>query len=74
MSYVKTTDFAAKDALISGNPSKVIRGSEIGAEFDALQVADALNLKPSAPGTAGQILTSTGATAPAWGGISGGTF
>lgn len=27
-----------------------------------------------ANGTAGQVLTSTGTTAPAWGGISGGTF
>lgn len=28
----------------------------------------------TAAGTAGQVLTSTGATAPVWGGISGGTF
>ncbi len=27
-----------------------------------------------ANGTAGQVLTSAGAAAPAWGGISGGTF
>ena len=45
MSYTKLTDFAAKDALLSGNPSKLLRGTEIGAEFDAIVVADALNLK-----------------------------
>jgi hypothetical protein len=28
----------------------------------------------TAAGTAGQVLTSTGATAPVWSGISGGTF
>ena len=45
MSYTKLTDYAAKDALLSGNPSKVIRGTEIGADFDAVAVADAFNLK-----------------------------
>lgn len=37
--YLKATDFAAKDALISGNPSKVIKGVEINDEFDAIQTA-----------------------------------
>ena len=37
--YTKLTNFAAKDALVSGNPAKVIKGSEVGAEFDAIQVA-----------------------------------
>lgn len=46
MSYTKLTDFASKDALLSGNPSKLLRGTELGAEFDAIQVADALNIKP----------------------------
>ena len=45
MSYVKLTNFAAKDALITGNPAKVVRGTEIGAEFDAIAIEDALNLK-----------------------------
>lgn len=44
-SYTKVTDFAAKDALASGNPSKIVKGTEIGAEFDAIQVADANNVK-----------------------------
>lgn len=37
--YTKTTDFAAKDALLTGSPAKLIKGTEIGAEFDAIAVA-----------------------------------
>lgn len=37
--YTPTTDFSAKDALASGNPSKIIAGSEIDAEFSAIQTA-----------------------------------
>lgn len=49
--YVKITDFAAKDALLTGNPAKLIKGTEIGAEFDAIATADADNLKTSDLGT-----------------------
>lgn len=37
--YVKLSDFSVKDALPSGDPSKVVRGSEIDAELDAIQTA-----------------------------------
>lgn len=37
--YVKSTDFAAKDALVSGNPAKLVKGTELGTEFDAIQSA-----------------------------------
>lgn len=37
--YTKTTDFAAKDALPSGNPSKVVTGTEHDDEYNALEVA-----------------------------------
>lgn len=47
MSYTKLTDFAVKDALLSGNPAKVIRGVEFDAEFNAIEDADALNAKSS---------------------------
>ena len=43
--YTKITDFAAKDSLLTGNPSKIVKGSEIGAEFDAIATADASNVK-----------------------------
>ena len=62
MSYTKLTDFAAKDALLSGNPSKLLRGTEIGAEFDAIEsamaVAEAVNI------TAPIIAASTSKTTP----------
>ena len=62
MSYVKLTDFAAKDALLSGNPSKLLRGAEIGAEFDAIEsamaAAEAVNI------TAPIIAASTSKTTP----------
>jgi len=38
-SYVKSTDFAAKDALLSGDPNKIIKGTEIDNEFNAISVA-----------------------------------
>lgn len=38
-SYVKSTDFAAKDALLTGNPAKIIKGTEIDAEFNAISTA-----------------------------------
>jgi Chaperone of endosialidase len=44
--YTKLVDYASKDALLTGNPSKLIKGVEIGAEFDAIATADATNLKP----------------------------
>ncbi len=44
-SYVKTTDFLVKDSLLSGDPAKIVKGSEIDAEFNALQTADTTNVK-----------------------------
>ena len=37
--YTKTTNFAAKDALASGNASKVVKGTEIDTEFTNIQTA-----------------------------------
>jgi hypothetical protein len=37
--YLKATDFGAKDALISGDPNKIVKGTEINDEFDAIQTA-----------------------------------
>ena len=37
--YTKATDFAAKDALISGNPAKIVKGEEIDDEFNAISTA-----------------------------------
>lgn len=37
--YVKSTNFFAKDALVSGDPNKIIKGSEIDTEFNSLATA-----------------------------------
>ena len=62
MSYTKLTDFAAKDALLSGNPSKLLRGTEIDAEFNSIEsamaAAEAVNI------TAPIIAASTSKTTP----------
>lgn len=37
--YVKATNFFAKDALLTGDPAKIIKGSEIDAEYNAIATA-----------------------------------
>lgn len=44
--YTKTTNFAVKDGLTTGNPNKIIKGTEINTEFD--NIASAVNSKPDA--------------------------
>jgi hypothetical protein len=61
--YTKATDFAAKDALLTGNPSKLVKGTEINTEFAAIQTADATSVK--GPGT------STDNAVVRWDGTSG---
>jgi hypothetical protein len=38
-SYIKSTDFSVKDDLITGDPDKRIKGTEIDDEFDAIAIA-----------------------------------
>ena len=42
-SYTKATNFASKDSLASGNPLKIVKGTEIDNEFNA--IATAVNSK-----------------------------
>lgn len=51
MSYTKTTDFLAKDSLLTGNPAKKVKGSEIDTEFNNIATADADNVKVSGLGS-----------------------
>ena len=37
--YVQATDFSAKDALATGNPSKIIYGADVDVELGAISVA-----------------------------------
>lgn len=42
--YTKTTNFAVKDGLVTGNPNKIIKGTEIDTELNA--IASAVSSKP----------------------------
>jgi hypothetical protein len=48
-SYVKSTDFQAKDSLLTGDPNKIIKGAEINDEFNAIQTAVATKGDISSP-------------------------
>lgn len=37
--YTKATDFASKDALLTGDPNKIVKGTEIDDEFANIQTA-----------------------------------
>jgi len=37
--YTKSVDFASKDALLSGNPAKIIKGTEIDTEYNNIATA-----------------------------------
>ena len=37
--YSKSTNFASKDSLSSGNPLKIVKGTEIDTEFNNIQTA-----------------------------------
>lgn len=62
--YTKSTDFAVKDGYASGNPGKIVKGTEIDTEFSA--IAAAVNSKadkanPTFTGTATAVdLTVSG--------------
>lgn len=74
--YTKATNFAAKDALISGNPAKVIKGSEVGAEFDAIAVATNSKADAASPTFTGTAtfdnITATGTLTLST--VDGGTY
>jgi hypothetical protein len=57
--YTKATDFASKDALISGNPSKLVRGSEINTEFAAIQTAVNTKADLASPTFTGTLTAAT---------------
>lgn len=74
--YTKLTNFAAKDALVSGNPAKVIKGVEVGAEFDAIAVAVNSKSNKESPVFTGTLtaenITATGTISLST--IDGGTY
>lgn len=73
--YTKTTNFAAKDALVSGNPAKVVKGTEVNTEFDNIATAVATKANKASPALTGtataENLTVSGTFS---GTIDGGTY
>jgi hypothetical protein len=57
--YTKTTNFTAKDALPSGDPNKVIKGSEFDLEFDAVTTASATKANKVASATVNNLMSMT---------------
>ena len=57
--YSKTTNFAVKDTLQSGNPAKIIKGSEIDSEFNNIQVAVATKADTASPTFTGTVTAPT---------------
>ena len=74
--YTKTTDFAAKDSLPSGDSGKIIKGTEFETEFDNIATAIATKADTAGPTFTGTVtipaLTFTGTLST--GTISGGTY
>ena len=75
MNYTKTTNFTAKDSLSSGDPNKVIRGSEFDTEFNNIAVAVATKIEANNTALTGTTtavnLTVSGTFS---GTIAGGTY
>ena len=63
--YVKATNFAVKDTLGTGNPAKLVKGTELNSEFDAIATAVQTKINLNNPSFTG---TMSGGT------IDGGTY
>jgi hypothetical protein len=61
--YVKSTDFAAKDALASGNAAKIVKGTEIDTEFNNIATAVATKADLASPTFTGTPTMPTGTIA-----------
>jgi len=57
--YTKTTNFAVKDTLASGNPAKIIKGSEINTEYDNIATAVATKADTASPTFTGTVTAAT---------------
>jgi hypothetical protein len=57
--YTKSTNFATKDALASGNPLKIVKGTEIDTEFNNIATAVATKADLSGPSFTGTVTIAT---------------
>jgi|TARA_R110000822_G_scaffold280385_1_gene401991 hypothetical protein len=57
--YTKTTNFATKDALSSGNANKIVKGAEIDTEFNNIATASATKANLASPTFTGTLTVPT---------------
>jgi len=57
--YTKSTNFATKDTLTSGDPLKIVKGTEINTEFDAISTAIATKADIASPTFTGTVTIPT---------------
>jgi hypothetical protein len=69
--YTKTTNFATKDSLPSGNAAKIVRGTEIDTEFNNLATASATKANAADAALTG---TTTAVTVNVSGTLTAGTI
>lgn len=64
--YTKSTDFASKDSLPSGNAAKIVKGTEIDTEFNNIATSIATKADLASPSFTGTVsfssVTATSAT------------
>ena len=57
--YTKTTNFATKDSLPSGDANKIVKGAEINTEFDNIATAVATKSNTASPTFTGTVTIPT---------------
>ena len=71
--YTKSTNFASKDSLISGNPLKIVKGAELDTEFNNIATAVATKADNAAAAITGGTITGITDLAVADGGTGAST-
>jgi hypothetical protein len=61
--YTKLTDFASKDTLVTGNAAKIVKGTELDDEFEAIETAVATKANINSPTFTGTPTLPTGTVA-----------
>jgi hypothetical protein len=64
-SYTKSTNFASKDSLSTGNPLKIVKGTEIDTEFNNIATAVATKADLASPTFTGTVIAPTPALSAA---------
>ena len=73
--YTKTTNFTAKDSLVSGDPNKIVKGSEIDTEYANIATAIATKADTASPTFTGTVTVANLTVSGTFSGtIPGGTY